>query len=59
MNSLAIILAAVTAIFALAWAYVIWLKVHEHHRELNDEHQHHHKTHITFIRPVRQRSKRQ
>lgn len=48
MNLFGILLAAVTAIFALAWAYVAWLKVHEHHREINDEHHHHYKTHITW-----------
>jgi hypothetical protein len=58
MNLFAILLATVVAIFALVLAYVAWLKVHEHHRQLNDEHQHHHKTHITFISPLRERSKR-
>jgi len=58
MNTFAILLAAVIAIFALAWAFIAWLKFHEHHREINDEHQHHHKTHVTFIRPVRRSAKR-
>jgi hypothetical protein len=53
------LIAALAAVFLLAWAFVGWLKFREHHDLLRDEHdRHYHRSHVTWMGKIFPGSKR-
>lgn len=60
MDLFVVLAVAAAGCFILIWAYVVWLKLREHHHIIrNPEHHHnHHKSHVTFMGRVRPGKKR-